>query len=68
MNIDENVLPIGMHEQKNNYDAPSGDKMRRSNGQSKVFDNNGGDSKAGDAGVVNGNSGYGPVTYGYGGQ
>ncbi len=56
---------IGMPDQKNNYDFTAGDKMKRSSGQLKVFDNNGGDSKAGDAGVINKNGDYGPVTYGF---
>lgn len=58
---------IGMHEQKMNpYESFStGGKMRRSSGQSKVFDNNGGNSKAGSAGTPNHNDEYGPVTYGY---
>ena len=46
------------------YEAFSTGKMRRGK-QAKVFDNNGGDSKAGDAGTVNNNSQYGAVTYGF---
>ena len=55
---------IGMPDQKNNYDGNTADKMRRG-ANARVFDNNGGDSKAGDAGVVNKNAGYGPITYGF---
>lgn len=67
MNIPEDILPIGMHKQNQNpYDSFStGDKMRRSSGQSKVFDNNGGNSKAGDAGTINHNNETGPVTFGF---
>jgi hypothetical protein len=58
---------IGQPDQKVNPYVPisTGDKMRRSSGQAKVFDNNGGDSKADGAGVVNKNGEYGPVTYGF---
>lgn len=67
MNIPEDVMPIGMHKQDTNpyVDFSTGDKMRRSSGQGKVFDNNGGTSKSGDAGVVNNNANYGPITYGF---
>ena len=70
MNIPEDVMPIGMHQQNTNpfVDFSTGEKMRRG-ANPRVFDNNGGNSKAPmDAGVVNGNAGYGPITYGYGGQ
>lgn len=65
MNISEDSMPVGMHKQVQNMDFSAGVKMKRSSGQSKVFDNNGGDSKAGDAGTINNNGSYGPVTYGY---
>ena len=35
MNIDENVLPVGMHQQVQNMEFDAGDKMERSAGQSK---------------------------------
>lgn len=58
---------IGMPDQKFNPWEPlsTGDKMRRSDGQSKVFDNNGGYSKADGAGTINKNGEYGPITYGF---
>ena len=58
---------IGHHEQDfpPYVDLSTGDKMRRSSGQSKVFDNNGGNSKAEGAGVVNNNAAYGPLTFGF---
>jgi hypothetical protein len=56
---------IGHHTPVQNMDFTAGDKMKRSSGQSKVFDNNGGTSKAGDAGTINPNGSYGPITYGY---
>jgi hypothetical protein len=58
---------IGMPEQENTpyVDFSVGDKMRRSPCQEEIFDNNGGDSKAEGAGVVNNNANYGPVTYGF---
>lgn len=65
MNISWDVLPIGMHKQVQNMDFSTGNKMRRSSGQSKVFDNNGGNSKAEGAGTINHNGEYGPVTTGY---
>ena len=55
---------IGLPIQKENYDGNTSPTMRRSPSQKKIFDNNGGTSKAGDAGTVNGNSSYGSVTYG----
>lgn len=66
MNIPENVLPVGMHEQNQNpyVDFSTGEKMRRGSNP-KVFDNNGGTSKAGDAGTINNNGSYGPITYGF---
>lgn len=56
---------IGMPNQVQNMDFTAGDKMKRSSGQAKVFDNNGGNSKAGDAGTINKNGSYGPITYGF---
>jgi hypothetical protein len=57
---------IGMPDQKSPPYEPfsTGEKMRRGKNP-RVFDNNGGNSKAGSAGVVNHNDNYGPVTYGY---
>ena len=56
---------IGMPEQKEGpYEPFSTGKMRRGK-QPKVFDNNGGDSKADGAGVVDHNAETGPVTYGF---
>lgn len=57
---------IGRREQMDcPYESASTGDMRRSSGQAKVFDNNGGNSKAGDAGVVNKNGEYGSITYGF---
>jgi hypothetical protein len=57
---------IGMPAQNDcPYESNSTGKMRRSKSQGKIFDNNGGDSKAGGAGVVDNNAEYGPVTYGF---
>ena len=56
---------IGMPNQVQNMDFTAGDKMTRSKGQARVFDNNGGNSKAGDAGTINKNGEYGSVTYGF---
>ena len=55
---------IGMHEQVQNMDFTAGDKMTRSKGQARVFDNNGGNAKA-ESGVPNHNSEKGPITYGF---
>jgi hypothetical protein len=56
---------IGMPNQNDcPYEASSTGKMRRGKNP-KVFDNNGGDSKAGSAGVVDHNAEYGPVTFGF---
>ncbi len=65
MNISWDVLPIGMHKQVQNMDFSTGNKMRRSSGQSKVFDNNGSTNKGSAGGTINHNGEYGPVTYGY---
>lgn len=43
----------------------TGDKMRRSPSQSKVFDNNGSSNKGEDGGTINKNGEYGPITYGF---
>lgn len=65
MNIDWDVLPLGMHKQVQNMDFSTGSKMRRSSGQSKVFDNNGSTNKGSAGGTINHNSEYSSVTYGY---
>ena len=67
MNIPEDVMPIGMHKQEiNPFVAFSmGEKMRRSSGQAKLFDNNGSTSKGDGGGTINHNGEYGPVTYGF---
>lgn len=57
---------IGMHPQVETQDAGFNEasKMKRGK-QPKVFDNNGGDSKAAGAGVIDHNPEYGPITYGF---
>ena len=57
---------IGMPEQKDPpYEAFStGSKMRRGKNP-KIFDNNGGDDKGSQGGVIDHNAEYGPVTYGF---
>lgn len=65
LNVSDSVL--GMPNQKETPYEPfsTGSKMRRSANQAKIFDNNGGDSKADGAGVVDHNAEYGSVTYGF---
>ena len=65
MNVSDKV--IGMHDQVENPFEPfsTGGTMRRSPGQSKVFDNNGGTNKAAGAGTLD-NFAYGPTTFGGG--
>ena len=67
MNVKEDESSIGMPNQVDcPYESLSTDgKMRRSGSQSKIFDNNGGESKADGGGVVNHNGEVGPVTYGF---
>ncbi len=55
---------IGMPNQVQNMEFNMSAKMKRG-AQAQIFDNNGGNSKAGDAGTVNKNSEYGPITYGF---
>jgi len=63
LSVSDSVL--GMPNQKDcPYEAASTGKMRRGKNP-KVFNNNGGDSKAEGAGVVDNNAEYGPVTYGF---
>lgn len=66
LNIDWDVMPVGMHDQKNTpYESFStGGKMRKSASQSKLF-KDGSSSGNGNAGVVNHNDQYSGVTYGY---
>ena len=54
-----------MHKQVNNMDFSIGDKMKRSSGQSKVFDNNGSSNKGSAGGTINKNGEYSSVTYGF---
>ena len=67
MNIKMDESLIGMPNQEFTPYEPfvTEGKMRRSKGQSKVFDNNGGESKADGAGVINKNGEYGSITYGF---
>lgn len=65
LNLDMGGLPIGMHEQQENMDFNAGAKMDRGSTDPRVFDNNGGYSKADGAGTINKNGEYGPVTYGF---
>jgi len=56
---------IGMHDQKTPpYEVVSTGAMRRGKNP-KVFDNNGGDNKGSQGGVIDHNAEYGPVTYGF---
>lgn len=69
MDIVEDESSIGHHEVARNPWMPfsTGDKMRRSGSpdQQKVFNNNGGESKADGAGTINKNGEYGPITTGF---
>lgn len=67
LSSDINNSSIGMPDQKFNpwESLSTNDKMRRSSGQSEIFDNNGGTSKADGAGTINKNGEYGPITYGF---
>jgi hypothetical protein len=66
MNVKEDEASIGMPNQINCPYEPlsTGEKMRRG-AEAQIFDNNGGESKADGAGVINKNGEYGPVTYGF---
>lgn len=65
MDVSWDVLPIGMHKQVDNMDFSTGDKMKRSSGQSKVFDNNGSSNKGSAGGTINKNGQYANITYGF---
>jgi hypothetical protein len=66
LNVREDEASIGMHKQFDTIDLEfnAGAKMKRG-AEAEIFDNNGGDSKADGAGVINKNGEYGPVTYGF---
>lgn len=65
LDISLDVMPIGMHVQKENMIFNTAENMVRGTTDHKVFDNNGGESKAEGAGTINKNGEYGPVTYGF---
>ena len=64
MGIDQNGLPIGMHEQNTNPYEPfsTGEEQRTGPTSGKLFPNG---SAPNVGGTINKNGEYGPISYGY---
>ena len=65
LNVEINVLPLGMHEQNTNPYEPfsTGEAQRTGPSSGRIFKD--GSDKSDGAGTINKNGEYGPISYGY---